>query len=382
MSYKHLAGRLIETQRSMLGGPAIDIARSTDGISVTGDGTVTGIEGDGREVVDELAHRYTDMLGDAAESRLLAAAAEFEDELALPPSLGGPGEFADGHRDPAAHDPTGTSSVAEARGPTASDPADGPSTSGVTDGATTSDATEGPTASDPAGDGSTGAVSDGGTVDVGSDGDSSGGPSRVVSPTPSGPGEVASPTSSGPGAGEVVSPTPSGPGEIASPTPGEPERTSYERAVDDESTVTADATVESTTATDVDATPENESDGPTDADSSVPSLSDPVTVRYTVASDLAALDDSELDLASVYLLPDDEAGWQAPVSVEEAVRDAVGDVADVDAAAVDAAVDAVDTERLVATLRGDTGETVSFHLPGPLSGLTLSFHRTGSLAVH
>lgn len=90
MSYKHLTGRLIETQRSMIGEPAIRIARSVDGITVSDQGTVTAIDGDGRAVVAELAERYTDVLGGAAERRLQAAADEFADELLLPPELGGP----------------------------------------------------------------------------------------------------------------------------------------------------------------------------------------------------------------------------------------------------------------------------------------------------
>lgn len=90
MSYEHLAGRLVETQRSMIGQPAIEIAQSVDGLAVTDDGNVTGIDGDRRAVVDELVSRYADMLGGPARTRLRTAAAEFEEELVLPASLGGP----------------------------------------------------------------------------------------------------------------------------------------------------------------------------------------------------------------------------------------------------------------------------------------------------
>src|SRR6056297_2799373 len=88
MSYNHLAGRLIEIQRSMLGQPAITIAQSIEGLSVSSDGNVENIEGDGREIVGTLFEQYTQMLGDPAENRLRTAAAEFE-ELDLPPALGG-----------------------------------------------------------------------------------------------------------------------------------------------------------------------------------------------------------------------------------------------------------------------------------------------------
>jgi hypothetical protein len=249
MSYKHLAGRLIETQRSMLGEPAIDVARSTEGITVTDDGTVTAVEGDSRVVVDELARRYTNMLGTAAETRLRAAAREFEDELALPPSLGGTADAA--------------------------------------------------------------AVSDGGAV-------------------------------------EALSSDRDAQAETRSPT--------------------------LVTAADTDAE--------TDDDTARITLEDPVTARYAVASDLASVDDAAADLASVYLLPDSADGWQGPVTVEEAVVDAVADATDRDPAGVGDATDPVDVNQLLATLRGEADETVSFELVDALAGLTVTFHHTGALAVH
>lgn len=88
MSYNHLAGRLIEIQRSMLGQPAITIAQSIEGLSVSDDGNVKRIESDGCEIIGTLFDRYTQMLGEPAENRLQTAAAEFE-ELDLPPELGG-----------------------------------------------------------------------------------------------------------------------------------------------------------------------------------------------------------------------------------------------------------------------------------------------------
>lgn len=90
MSYAHLAGRLIETQRSLLGESAVKIARSTEGIVVNDDGAIERVEGDKRDAVAELAERYTELLGAAAEQRLVAAASEYEDELVLPAALGGP----------------------------------------------------------------------------------------------------------------------------------------------------------------------------------------------------------------------------------------------------------------------------------------------------
>ena len=347
MSYKHLAGRLIETQRSMLGEPAIEIARSTEGITVTDDGNVAAVDGDGRVVVDELARRYTDMLGGAAETRLLAAAREFEDELALPPSLGGPEEFDAGHRDPAAYDPSGS-------GPATAESADAESAVDGSDGEDTADPGESsdddsvdvdvptePQTAEPSGSATppSGAVSDGGTVEVqaGTATDSDGGATRVVSPTPTGPGEVVSPT----------------PGEADR---GGPATASYERAADD--------------ATDDVSTDEETEDAV--------SLSEPVTIEYTVASTVSAAEDA--DLSSVYLMPGDGNGFQAPVAVADAVADAVTDATGLDYGDIDEFEDDIDADRLLATLSGENGETVSFQLC--IGELTVTFHRSGSLAVH
>jgi|GEM_PF-1141552 len=346
MSYKHLAGRLIETQRSMLGDPAIDIARSTEGITVTDDGNVAAVDGDGRVVVDELARRYTGMLGDAAENRLMAAAREFEDELTLPPSLGGPEEFDAGHRDPAAHDPGGSGPAAHdpgGSGPAAHDPA-GPDSgredsSGVvtpadatpevdsqTEEPQTAESTAPPTAP-------SGAVSDGGTT-------------RVVSPTPRGPGEIVSPT----------------PGEAGRPDSA---TESYERAADDERMD--------------DVTTDEEGVDGESTDSGV-SLSEPITVDYSVASTVPAGERADRDLSSVYLMPGDGGGFQPPVAVADAVVDTITDATELGRDDLGEFDDDIDTERLLATLSGENGETISFQLD--VADLTVTFHRSGSLAVH
>ncbi|WP_436909892.1 hypothetical protein [Halosimplex marinum] len=267
MSYEHLAGRLIETQRSMLGASAVEIARSTGGITVDDDGTVTEIEDDQLAVVDTLARRYVDVLGDAAESRLRSAAREFEGELVLPPALGGPEPAERPHLDGAPGEPAATDS--------------------------------------PAGGRVDGAVSDGGTVAV----------------------------------------------DSAPP--------------DDEFDGAVDRPADAERGTDPGGGAET---------GAVP---EPVTVEYTVASDLdaAVVDDP---LASVYLLPESGDGWQTPVSVERAVADLVSRATTLRDAAVDGVVDAIDPARLLATLRGENGETVSFvH-----AGVTVTVHRSGSLAVH
>jgi len=253
MSYKHLAGRLIETQRSMLGKSALEIARSVEGISVDDDGSVTAVTGDRRAVLETLSQRYMDVLGSAAETRLLAAAREFEDELVLPPTLGGPDDTVD----PATADPDGADATA------------------------------------------TGALSDGGTV------------------------------------------------SFQPPT--------------------------GTDAAGVDAV------GQTDAEKAlqdVASIPEPMKVEYTVTSSIPDATDTDLD--SVYLMPLDDDGWQAPISVAEAVTEGLSNATDLGSDGIDAFVDAIDSHRLLATLDDENGETVSFYF----EGVTVTFHGSGSLAIH
>lgn len=271
MSYKYLAGRLIETQRSMIGEPAVRVAQSIEELAVTDDGTVRAVDGDGYNVVAELSDRYTDILGNAAEDRLVAAANEFEADLLLPPALGGPEDPADGLRDGAAARPN---SAGEA--------------------------------SDPA---SVGVASDGGTVAMHADAHGASGTQDETTENPS---------------------EPSGPA--------------------------------------------TQSDGP-EPEVSVP---EPVTFEYTLASSISDAEYAETDLASAYLMPEGDSEWQTPVTIEAAVVDAITTATDLAAADVPTPIDSIDRERLFATLDDEYGETVSFGV----AGVTVTFHRSGSLAVH
>jgi hypothetical protein len=251
MSYKYLAGRLIETQRSMIGEPAIRIARAVEGIDVTDDGAVRAIDGDGYEAVAELSDRYTDILGNAAADRLRAAADEFEADLLLPPALGGP------------EDPEITPQA---------------------------DVDEQPASGAAAG------VADGGTVAV------------------------------------------------------QPQSADTEPPADPD----ADST---------------DSSGP---------VSDPLTVDYTLASDVTEADYADTALDSIYLMPAGDDDWGTPVTVEAAVLDAITRATDIAAEDLDGAIDSIDPERLLPTLNDEHGETVSFGV----ASVTVTFHRSGSLAVH
>jgi hypothetical protein len=112
-SYERLAERLIETQRTMIGKRAVDIARSVEGLSVTDDGAVADVEADDRTVLDELVRAYVDVMGDSARTRLTEVASEYDD-LTLPETLGGP---------PATTDTTDATDQTDARSATPDDEA-------------------------------------------------------------------------------------------------------------------------------------------------------------------------------------------------------------------------------------------------------------------
>ena len=255
----------------MLGKSAVKIARSVEGISVDDDGSVTAITGDRRAVVETLSEQYREVLGSAAENRLLAAAREFEDDVVLPPSLGGPDPHADTTRDGPVQEP-----------------------------ATVDPAVAGPTATDSSAD----AMSDGGTVAVQS------------------------------------------PGGTDEPADAVDEPTDRVRA--------------------------------DEALQEVASIPEPVKVEYTVTSSIPDVTDTDTDLGSVYLMPLADDGWQTPVSIADAVAWALSDATGLSSDDIDAFVDAIEPDRRLTTLDGENGETVSFQR----QEITVTFHRTGSLAVH
>lgn len=280
MSYKHLAGRLVETQRSMLGQPAIEIAQSVDGLTVTDDGNVTSIGGDERVTIDELVERYGEVLGGPARARLQTAAGEFEEELDLPPSLGGPDQ-------PEEADETGDSDE--------SDSGD-----------------EGP--DEP----------------------------------PGTPIEVRSPRESEhTGGGEPVE-------------------------------LTAEATIgtrgsmrEVVTATALGVTRRRDADGGA-------TLREPTIVNYTTPKTIVREDETGGNLASIFLLIEDEDGWQSPITVEDAVLDAVVEATDLRRDELGDLVDYVDPECVLSVLGSEGAVPISFGV----EGLTVTLHPGGMLQLH
>jgi hypothetical protein len=275
MSYKHLAGRLVETQRSMLGQPAIEIAQSIDGLTVTDDGNVTSVDGDGRETIDELVERYSDVLGGPARERLRTAATEFEGELDLPSSLGGPGVSAEG----------GESDEDE-------EPSEPPGT-----------------------------------------------PIKVRSPR--------------------------------GPDPGGQKATAE---------LTAEATVEIRRSmrgvvTGTTSGPLRERNGSSDAGAS---LGEPVIVNYTTPGNTTREDYASGDVTSVFLLIEDEDDWQSPITVQDAVLDAVAEATDLRRDDLGDVADYVDPDCVLSVLGSDGAVPISFEV----EGLTVTLHPGGMLQLH
>jgi len=116
MSYERLAGALIETQQSMLGRRAINVAQSIDGLAVDDDGSVTDVDGGAahdRTVVGELVDEYVSIMGQSAHNRLDDAADAFADDLVLPENLGGPSELPADAEAGADAEPTSDSAAAD-----------------------------------------------------------------------------------------------------------------------------------------------------------------------------------------------------------------------------------------------------------------------------
>lgn len=286
MSYKHLAGRLVETQRSMLGQPAIEIAQSIDGLTVTDDGNVTSVGGDKRATIDELVERYSDVLGGPARARLRTAAVEFDEELDLPSSLGGPDS---------------------------PEEADDPGESGDSE--------------EP------------------DEGDGKHGGSAEPRGTPI---EVHSPRDS----------DHSDRGETAE--------------------LTADATVgtrgsmrEVVTATALGAP------GGATPDAGA-TLGEPVIVNYTTPGNVAREDYTDGDLTSVFLLIEDEGDWRSPITVEDAILDAVVEATDLRRDDLGDVADYVDPACVLSVLGSDGAVPISFGV----EGLTVTLHPGGMLQLH
>lgn len=87
MSYDGLIEAMIDAQAEILGDQAVTVARGVRGLEVDDDGSVLDIRDDPVTVVDDLVAAYVDNLGEAAASRLVTVAADYEEDLELPTSL-------------------------------------------------------------------------------------------------------------------------------------------------------------------------------------------------------------------------------------------------------------------------------------------------------
>lgn len=87
MTYENLIQDMIDSQATIIGAQAIEIARRVRGLQVEDDGTVQAVGQDPVSAADELAMEYQSRLGNAADRALRHVASQYEDELELPTSL-------------------------------------------------------------------------------------------------------------------------------------------------------------------------------------------------------------------------------------------------------------------------------------------------------
>lgn len=323
MSYERLAERLIETQQTMLGQRAVDIAASVDGLSVENDGSVSDVADGDREVVGALVEEYTTIMGGSAASRLESTAAEFEEDLLLPQNLGGPEPVPDDSDATVDDQPTDEPPVSETTDETAPAESDGSAAQPVrkaTNPPTIDDIAE-PSGSDAA-------------------------PSRPK-PSPSG--------------GSVV----------------ESHQDVTKLWEED------DGTENRTDGSDSDADVPGDVDDDPGASTGTADDDGGVTVVEQEAEASGSPDESvdEQDLSdsvdSVYVTRTDEHGWETPVPVGKAITDAVVDATDVDAAEVGDLSTYVDTDRVITLLETDRSIPVSFRVEGH----SVTLHPDGDVTV-
>lgn len=87
VSYEALIEDLIAAQADIFGAEAVNMARQVDGLTLSDDGRVERLEGDGLQAVDELVSVYVADLGGAATVTLRSAAEGHDDRVALPKAL-------------------------------------------------------------------------------------------------------------------------------------------------------------------------------------------------------------------------------------------------------------------------------------------------------
>lgn len=292
MTYRHLAGRLIEAQRAMLGQRAVDLARTVDGIEVTNEGNVTAVED--RDAVAALVDKYVDILGDPALTRLESAATEFEDELVLPANLGGPEEL-----------PAGAMENGLIR--SEADAAAEPDLDLDLDEAEEIE------------------------IETAGTGTETGSQSAVADQRDSGAEQIVEATVSVESGGGVVETASLGSDEIV--------ETAEEGKTED------------------------------------------VIVEYNTRGESAFGADTvgaDGDLTSVYLMAEDENGWETPIAVNEAILDAVTLASGLGQDEMGNVSDYVDPERVVDVLGADGTIPISFEVEGH----NVTVHPSGTVRVH
>lgn len=330
MSYERLAERLIETQQTMLGQRAVDIAASIDGLTVADDGSVSNVADDDRAVVAALVEEYTTIMGSSAANRLESTAAEFDADLTLPQNLGGPETVPD-DAETATDDPSTDATERPETAPdeTASTPAD-----------------DEPTATDQ----------------------SAAEPVRKATNPPT-IDDITEPSAS-----ESAPSTPKPSQNGGSVVESHDKVTNLWESDDDADEAPADDTGAEEGVPDADATTGDAGD---DGAAAAVEQSDSGTESTRTAS---AADDEQNQLPSVdsvYVTRTDENGWETPVSVGTAITDAIVEATALEVGDIDDIAAYVDTDRIVTLLETDRSIPVSFRVEGH----SVTLHPDGDVTV-
>jgi hypothetical protein len=415
MSYERLAEELIDSQRTMLGPKAVDVARSVPGLTVEDDGSVTDVADDDRAAIAALVEEYLTMMGGAAQPRLDVVADTYEGPAVLPENLGGPATVPDDadvsadadeesaveSRDeplfdvPAESAPA-TDAASDAADDEATDPSDDEPTAPA--GSEAADRDEGVAAADgETVDGEAAVETDDlgamreeldelndtelladeeATAPDSSPADAAGEPTAEPSDAtqPVDANDGSEPVDVPEAAGESADEQVDGPREDETGAPSEESDGTAETAADQ--AATAAASTEEAVGTSGSAAAEPSTEAATeesdpaaaDADEaqSAADSEDVVTNLWNTddGGDGASEDAADRDLGSMYITAEGDDGWSSPVPVEEAVVDAVTgatDLADDDLAAVSTYVSVAEVEPLVE----DTDSTpVTFDVEG------------------
>lgn len=87
-TYEDVIQAAIKKERSIIGDPAVQIAKDHGGVEVDDEGNVTSLDGDGQEIFADLLEQYIDVGGQVTNSLIANEIKGMDiDDLELPQSI-------------------------------------------------------------------------------------------------------------------------------------------------------------------------------------------------------------------------------------------------------------------------------------------------------